>query len=200
MGEWPHLLCSMEAGGPAGMRGGAFPEKEGPVGVQGGRGSNLSSTWCPHTPASSPSHGGDPPQAGEERVFPRPVPHLCCDDARGVPCDACGVPGCGSAAVSAAVQLLWPGLLLASPAPPPRVHSLRGVSSLFMTWGGLLRSTVPTSLPKTKIQHPFQRESGWRPGLCDWLALPPLWFHGAGRVALQLCRSFLRIGASWHFL
>lgn len=70
VGEWPHLLCSMEAGGPAGMRGGAFPEKEGPVGVQGGRGSNLSSTWCPHTPASSPSHGGTHPRPEKSACSP----------------------------------------------------------------------------------------------------------------------------------
>lgn len=95
----------------------------------------------PH-PSFQSQPWGDPPQAGEERVFPRPVPNLCCDGARGVPCDARGVPGCGSASVSAAVQLLWPGLLLASPAPPPRVHSLRGVFS-FHDLGGTLTKHSP---------------------------------------------------------
>lgn len=183
----PDLLCGV-SGVLARVGGGARPGKGVPGAVVEGLRHFLYAV-----PSHVPAGRRLSPGKREKSVSSHLSPHCLCGNLLPHPCGG----DAGRQGPAAAPGSTRPRSRLLSSS---RDSSRHGPSPFRAMAGGgtLSRSTVPASLHKTRIPHPFQHESGrHRSSLCrDRLAVASSGAARGCRVALQLCGSFLRTGAS----
>ena len=195
-GTRPPLQCEWVSrhvwGGGGGGRG------EGPAPGRGSPGLSWgnSDTSCTQRPRT-PQPGDDCPQARERRAcLPRLSPHCLCGNLLPHPCSS-------DAGRQGPAAVLGHGCCPALGAPPGTARPFPPGEScpLSVPWregGDSYKAQFPPPFTRQESNIHFSTNlgsTGAHSAAAGW-PWPPPWLCRAGRVALQLCGSFLRTGAS----